>query len=142
MQAQEKHISEQHELIAAMVEQRELPFSSLKSKVRYKDGVDPGFKVRQAVFGQNESMAHSGKMGGTPMVSHIGKQTIVQYVCFSKGMIKVRDSEPEVNEEKEMRALKELVRNELTGKSSKKFIEDLLEEEIQAMDRPASHQST
>ena len=37
------------------------------------------------VFGNEDSMAKSGKLGATPMVSRPGKQTIAEYLCFSNG---------------------------------------------------------
>ena len=41
-------------------------------------------------IGQNRSMYPSGTLGGTPMLSKDGKQTISNYICFSNG-IKMKD---------------------------------------------------
>ena len=38
------------------------------------------------VFGNEDLMAKSGLLGGTPMVSRRGKQTIAEYLCFSNGI--------------------------------------------------------
>jgi len=38
------------------------------------------------IFGNADTMAKSGALGGTPMVSRRGKQTIAEYLCFSNGI--------------------------------------------------------
>ena len=54
---------------------------------RLKETTDSLMKTVK-VFGNEESMTKSGKLGANPMISRPGKQTIAEYLVFSNGVRK------------------------------------------------------
>lgn len=50
------------------------------------NNLEPSAPQATAFFNDLNSMAPSGKQGGTPMVSRVGKSTIAHYLCFSNGL--------------------------------------------------------